>query len=194
MIVHNGQESLVIETPTGRLLPQQITQKSSAEWLGRRKMPAQESPLGLPARSRTSKCQRNSGNTMEKSQKSEEDGDGDITAHDHPSPPKWHVKILPIAPSRDLGSAASSPPAIVKLEAVFPLKASAEGNAMPSLSCNGGHSYFIIGQPPTAPSPKSPRPQASEGATSVDHEKTLQEFIDEWEYDAEAPGIEDKKS
>jgi hypothetical protein len=87
MIVHNGQE-LLVEAPTGILLPQQITQKSSTEPLGRRKTPAQESPLGLPARSRTPKFQGNSGNALEKSQKSEEEGEGDIIAHDQPSPPK----------------------------------------------------------------------------------------------------------
>jgi hypothetical protein len=192
MIVHDGQESLA-ETPMGRFLPQQITQNPSTERLGRRKTPAQESPLDSPNRSRTSKCQRSSDNALEKHQKNEEGREGDIFVRDQSSPPNWHVKILPIAPSRDIGSSASSLPALVKLEVVFPLRASAQGNSMPSLLYSGEPSYFVISRPPTDSSPRSPRLQASEESASVDHERNLREFIDEWEYDAEVPEVEDRK-
>lgn len=186
MIVHNGQESPV-EATSRTSLPQQVTHNSS-------KTPAQESPLGLPARPRTSKSQPNSETALKTPQKSEEESrEGDSAKHNHQSSPKWHVRILPISPSRDPGSAASSPPSLIRVEAVFPLQTSTEGNATCSLSYNGEPSYFLISQPPVDSSSGSPRLHASKEGTSVDNKKTLQEFIDEWEYDAEAPGVEDKK-
>lgn len=193
MIVHNGQDSPA-EFPARTLLPQQITQNSGTERLVRRKTPAHESPLGLPPRPGTSKSHQTSDTVLRTPQKSEGDGrEGDSGKHRQPSSPKWHVKILPIFPSRDLGSASSSPPAVIRVEAAFPLQASAKGNATCSLSYNGEPSYFLISQSPVDSSPGSPRLRAGKEGTSVDQEKTLQEFIDEWEYDAEAPGAEEKK-
>lgn len=189
MIVHNGQDSPV-EVTSRTSLPQQVTHNSSTERLVRHKTPAQGSPLSLP----TPKSHQNSETALKAPQKVEEEGrEGDSAKHNRSSSPQWHVRILPISPSRDLGSAASSPPALIRVEAAFPLQASAEGHATCALSYNGEPSYFLIGQPPMDSSPESPRLQASKEGTSVENKKTLQEFIDEWEYDAEAPDVEDKK-
>lgn len=192
MIVHNGQDASAgasMET----VLAQQIKQNARTERSGRRTTPAREFSLRSPAHYRPPISHQNSDIVAEKPQKSNEYQEGHTAAHHYSSRPKWQVRILPIASSRGQGSTTYSSPTLVKFEAVFPLKATAEGNTMPSLSYNGESSYFIIGQPPMDSSPESPFPQTVREETSIDHEKTLQDLIDEWEYDAVAPGVEDKK-
>lgn len=193
MIVHSGQESLV-EASTETCVPQQNTENPRHDRSGGCRTPAHESPHGSPTRSRTPKSHQNLDTVLERSQKTvDERLKGETTAANQPSPPKWHIRIVPVASSRDSGSPAPSSPTLMKLEAVFPLKASAEGNATSSLACNEEPSYIIIGRPPMDSSPESPRPQGHEEDTLVAQEKSLQEFIREWQYDAESPGLEEKR-
>lgn len=187
MIVHSGQESLV-ETPMEACVPQRNTENQRNERLGRRSTPAQESPQGSPVRSGTPK----SDTALKRPQKIDEEPlKGETAAANQPPPPKWHVKILPVVSSRDSGS--PTPSNLIRLEAVFPLKASAEGKSTSSPACDGEPSYIIIGRPPMDSSPESPRSRAHEEDILVSQRKSLQEFIDEWEYDAEAPEVEEKK-
>lgn len=194
MLVHNSQESSVGASMETVLAPQ-IKQNARTERSERRMTPAPEFLLRSPAHYRPPISDQNSDIAAEKLQKSDECQEGHTVAHNYSYRPKWHVRILPVASSRGRGrgSTTRSSPTLMKFEAVFPFKASAEGNVMPSLSYNGESSFFIIGQPPVDSSPESPRPQTVGEETSVDHEKTLQDLIDEWEYDAVAPGVEDKK-
>lgn len=194
MIVHNGQEPPVEASPE-ICVPQQIPGIPRNDGLGRRRTAAQGSPHGSPARSRTPKSHQNSDTALKRPQKIEEEHrEEDTTALARPSPPKWHVRILPVDTIQGSGSPTPSPPALMKLEAVFPLKACAEGNASSSLSYNGETSYIIIGRPPMDSSPESPRSRAGGEGVLTAQEKSLQDFIDEWEYDAEASGVEERTS
>lgn len=193
MIAHSGQESLVEASPE-YFVPQQNTESSRDDRSGRRSTLARESPQGSADRSKTPKSPRNSDNALRRPQKIEEGRlDGDITTTNQTSPPSWHIKILPVALSRDSGSPTPSSPALMKLEAFFPLKASAEDNVASSLPYNGEPSYIIIGRPPMDSSPGSPHPRSDEDEILVAQKKSLQQFIDEWECDAEAPGVEARK-
>ncbi|KAI7784889.1 hypothetical protein LA080_008920 [Diaporthe eres] len=193
MIVHSGQESLV-EASTETCVPQQNIENPRHDRPGRCRTPAHESPQGSPARSRTPKSHQNSDTVLKRSQKIEDERlKGEAAAANQPSPPKWHIRIVPVAPSRDSGSLTPSSPALMKLEAVFPLKISAEGNATSSLACNGEPSYILISRPPMDPSPDSLGPRADEEDILITQEKSLQEFIHEWQYDAESPAAEERK-
>ncbi|KAK7726116.1 hypothetical protein SLS63_007793 [Diaporthe eres] len=156
--------------------------------------PAHESPQGSPTRSRTPKSHQNSDTVLKKSQKIEgERSKGENTAANQPSPPNWHIRIVPVTSSRDSGSPAPSSPTLMKLEAVFPLKASTEGNATSSLECNGEPSCILISRQPMDSSPESPRPRVDGEDILAAQEKSLREIIHEWQYDAESPGVEERK-
>lgn len=192
MIVHSGQESLA-EASTETCVPQQTTARHDRS--GRCRTPTHESPQGSPARSRTPKSHQNSDTVLKRSQNIEDERlKGETAAANQPLPPKWHIRIIPVASSRDSGSPSPSSPALMKLEAVFPLKASAEGNATSSLGCNGEPSYILLSRSLMDPSPESSRPQADDGEDIlVAQEQSLQEFIREWQHDAESPGMEERK-
>lgn len=193
MIVHSGQESLAEASPE-YFVPQQNTEKPRNDRPGRRSTTARESPHGLADRSKTPKSPRNSDNALKRPQKIEEGRlDGEITAASPTPPPSWHIKILPVASSQDSGSPTPSSPALMKLEAFFPIKASAEDNVASSLPYKDEPSYIIIGRPPMNSSPGSPHPRSDEDEILVAQKKSLQQFIDEWEYDAGAPGLEERK-
>lgn len=196
MIVHNGQESPVGASPE-ICVPQQIPGNPRNDGLGRRMTPAQGSPHGSPPRSRTPKSHQNFDTALKRPQKIEEERrEEDTTALAQSPPPKWHVKIFPVGTTQGSDSPIQipSPPALMKLEAVFPLKACAEDNVSSSLSYNGETSYIIIGRPPMDSSPESPRSRDGGEGIPVAQERSLREFIDEWEYDAEAPGVEERTS
>ncbi|KAK7722294.1 hypothetical protein SLS64_000831 [Diaporthe eres] len=149
---------------------------------------------GSPTRSRTPKSHQNSDTVLKKSQKIEgERSKGENTAANQPSPPNWHIRIVPVTSSRDSGSPAPSSPTLMKLEAVFPLKASTEGNATSSLECNGEPSCILISRQPMDSSPESPRPRVDGEDILAAQEKSLREIIHEWQYDAESPGVEERK-
>lgn len=193
MILHSGQESLVEASPE-YFVTQQNTENPRIDRPGRRRTPARESPQGSPGRSRIPKSTQNSDNAPKFPKKIEEGPlEGEITAANQTPPPSWHVKIFPVASSRDPGSPAPSSPALIKLEALFPLQASAEDNFASSLPYNGEPSYIIFGRSPMDSSPGSPHPRSDEDKILVGQEKSLQQFIDEWEYDAEAPGVEERR-
>lgn len=193
MIAHSGQESLMEASPE-TCVPQQNTEIPRHDRSGRCRTPAHESPQGSPARSRTPKSHQNSDTVLKRSQKIEDEHlKGETTAANQTSPPKWHIRIVPVASSRDSGSPAPSSGTLVKLQAVFPLRASAEGNATSSLAYNGEPSCIITDRPPTDSSPESPRPRANEEGILVAQEKSLQEFIHEWQHDAESPGVEERR-
>lgn len=193
MIAHSGQESLV-EASTEICAPQQNTEDPRHDRSGRCRKPAHESPQGSPARPRTPKSHQNSDTVLKRSQKIEDEHlKGETTAANQPSPPRWHIRIVPVASSRDSGSPAPSSGTLVKLEAVFPLGSSAEGNTTSSLAYNGEPSYIITDRPPTDSSPESPRPRADKEDILVSPEKSLQEFIHEWQHDAESPGVEERR-
>lgn len=192
MIVHSGQESLV-EASMEPYAPEKIVENPRNDLLERRRTPAHGSLLGSPACSRTSPSNRNSDVAPKRPQQIEEERrKGDITAANQSPPPKWQVKVLPVASAQDLGSPTPSSPALMKIEAVFPLKTTTEGNATYPLAYNSEPSYIIIGRPSMGSSPESPRPRADEDVSDA-HEKSLQKFIDEWEYDAEAPAVEERR-
>lgn len=193
MIVHSGQESLV-DASTETSMPQQNTENPRNDWSGRCRTPAHESPQGSPTRSRTPKSHQNSDTVLKKSHKIEgERSKGEITAANQPSPANWHIRIVPVTSSRDSGSPAPSSPTLMKLEAVFPLKASTEDNVTSSVACNGEPSCILISRQPMDSSPESLRPRADGEDILAAQEKSLREFIHEWQYDAESPGVEDRK-
>lgn len=194
MIVHSGQVSLVEASPE-HFVPQQNTGNPRNDRSGRRSTNTRESPQGSAGRSKTPQTPRNSDNALKRPQKIEEGRlNGEIaTANQTSPPPSWHIKILPVVSSQDSGSPTPSSPALMKLEAFFPLEASAEDNAAPSLSYNGESSYIIIGRSPINSSPGSPHPRSDEDEILVAQKQSLQQFIDEWEYDAESPGVEGRK-
>lgn len=191
IVVHGGQDSLV-EASIETHVPEKNAENPRNELLGRHRTPAHKPPLVSPARPKTPKSHRNSDATPKRRQQTDEERrKGEATANRSP-PPKWQIKILPVASARYLDSPAPSSPALMKLEAVFPLKTTTKGNATSSLAYDSEPLYIIIGRAPMDSSPASPRPRADEDDISDAHEKSLQEFIDEWEYDAEAPGVEGK--
>lgn len=193
MIVHSGQVSLVEASPE-HFVPQQNTENPRNDRSGRRSTNTRESPQGSAGRSKTPQTPRNSDNALKRPQKIEEGRlNGEIATANQTSPPSWHIKILPVVSSQDSGSPTPSSPALMKLEAFFPLEASVEDNATPSLSYNGEPSYIIIGRSPINSSPGSPHPRSDEDEIPVAQKKSLQQFIDEWEYDAESPGMEGRK-
>lgn len=193
MIVHSGQKSLVDASPES-CVPQQDTEKPRNDPSERRRTLAHRSPQGSPGRSKTPKTPRNSDNALKRPRNFEEGRlNGEITTANQTSPPSWHIKILPVVSSQDSGSPTPSSLALMKLEAFFPLEASAEDNAAPSLSYNGESSYIIIGRSPINSSPGSPHPRSDEDEILVAQKQSLQQFIDEWEYDAESPGVEGRK-
>ncbi|KAL1848369.1 hypothetical protein Daus18300_013615 [Diaporthe australafricana] len=147
--------------------------------------PDQDLPQGSPAASDTA---------LQRPQKiKEERSEGEAVAVNQPSPPKGHVSILPVSVARDSSKRRPSSPAFLKFEAVFPLKAIAEGNAVASIVYNSEPSYIIIGTTPTSNSAESPLARAQQEGSPFPHEKSLREFIDEWDYDADAPGVEKKR-
>lgn len=193
MIVHSGQESLVDASPES-CVPQQDTEKARNDRSERRRTPAHKSSQGSPGRSKTPRTPRNSDNALNRPRKIEEGRlNGEIATANSTSPPSWHIKILPVVSSQDSGSPTPSSPALMKLEAFFPLEASAEDNAASSLSYNGEPSYIMIGRSLIDSSPGSPHPRSDEDEILVAQKKSLQQFIDEWEYDAESPGVEGRK-
>lgn len=194
MIVHSGQESLV-ESSTENFMAQQVTENPKNERLGRRRTPVEGLPQGSPAASRSPRSQRTSGTAPKRPQKIKEEHSGGeaMVATDHPSPPKWHVESLPVASARDSSKLNLSSPALMKFEAVFPLKGFAQSNAASSLAYNSESSYIIIGPVPMVKSAESPLSRDQEEDNPIPYEKSLQDFIDEWEYDAEASGSEEKR-
>lgn len=150
MIVHSGQVSLVEASPE-HFVPQQNTGNPRNDRSGRRSTNTRESPQGSAGRSKTPQTPRNSDNALKRPQKIEE--------------------------GRLNGEIAT--PALMKLEAFFPLEASAEDNAAPSLSYNGESSYIIIGRSPINSSPGSPHPRSDEDEILVAQKQSLQQFIDE---------------
>ncbi|KAJ0120241.1 hypothetical protein J7T55_001098 [Diaporthe amygdali] len=193
MIVHSGQESLV-EPLMEPFAPQQLIENPRNERLGRRSTPIHVSPQGSPTGFRTPKSHPNSDPALKRPQKIKGQSlEGDNMAANQSRPPKWHVKILPVASARKAGDSAHPAPALVKFEVVFPLRAFAESNATSSPAYNSEPSYIIIGRVPLDHSPESPGSSAEEEAAPAAHEKSLQEVIDEWECDAEAPGVKEKR-
>lgn len=190
MIVHSGHESLV-EASRETCVPRQNTENPRKERSRRRSTSANESPQGSPVRSGTPNFHWNSSTSLRRPQKVEEESRGVNTTS--ANQPKWQVRILPVASSRESGSPTAYSPALMKLEAVFPLEASAEGSAASSLVCKGEPSYIIIGRPPMESSTESPHPGADGDEILVAEEKSLQEFIDEWECDAGAPEVEERR-
>ncbi|CAN8105961.1 unnamed protein product [Discula destructiva] len=99
-------------------------------------------------------------------------------------PPKWHVRIVPIALNREAILPSSPPrtpaaPAFVKLEAVFPYRFFSEGNSAARWSGEG--SYIIIGRPPMDDYQSPLNPDEFEHEFGPATERSLRDFIDEWE-------------
>lgn len=99
-------------------------------------------------------------------------------------PPKWHVRIVPVAFNRDPILPSSpprtpAPPAFVKLEAVFPYRFFSDGNAA-ARWCGEG-SYIIIGRPPVDEHQSPLNLDECEQEFGPATERCLGDFIDEWE-------------
>lgn len=124
------------------------------------------------------------------------------------SPLRWHVRIVPVA----LGS-SSNTPALVKLEAVFPyrffLGRDRDGKTTAAAAATAGWSsegsYIIIGRPPVGlpdsrdagvdaelmEDSRDPLPREDyEHHFQVAHDRSLQDFIDQWEC-ADSSPVED---
>ncbi|KAI3400102.1 hypothetical protein diail_4332 [Diaporthe ilicicola] len=186
------QESLV-EPSTETLMPQQVTENPRNERLGGSRTPSQGLPQGSSAVSRSPRSHRASEPALKKPQKVEEKSEQHTSTANKTLLPKWHVKILPVTSAREPSNPTLSSPCLVEFEAVFPLKALAESNAASSLAYYSETSYITIGPAPIGPSPGSGRPRADEEIIQLSDEKLLQKFIDEWEYDAEASGVDESR-
>lgn len=117
------------------------------------------------------------------------------------SPPRWHVRILPVSLTprerNSLPPNTPASPAFVKLEAVFPYRFFANGRTATTTGWSSEGSYIIIGRPPLVAGTNtgmadSPPLQCEdfEHAFQTVHERSLQDFIDEWEYAAGTPAGE----
>lgn len=124
-------------------------------------------------------------------------GDDDTARNgeDHIPPSRWHVRIVPVPSPPSLGAPwSTSPPAFVKLEAVFPCRSSADDGAEPSPAWGGEGSYIIMGRPLADVYPGVSHFQ-DYGIGSRDvRGEMLQEYVDEWDdYAAEALGLGDAR-
>lgn len=127
------------------------------------------------------------------------------------SSPRWQVRIIPV-PSRPREPISCPPeisisPAVVKLEAVLPYRLFSDGNSAPE-GWGSEDSYIIIGPPPMVCAGTSPAagdtgvmeeknplgcPETERDFQTV-HDMSLQDLIDDWEYAAGTPEVEDAKS
>ncbi|KUI61045.1 hypothetical protein VP1G_08239 [Cytospora mali] len=96
-------------------------------------------------------------------------------------PCRWQARIIPIPCSPSSGSPPSTTPTFVKLEAIFPYKSFADGNAASPPGWSSEGSYTIIGQPLLDNAPGDPHFQDCGQDFQDVPEKSLQDYIDEWD-------------
>ena len=96
---------------------------------------------------------------------------------------RWNVKIVPVPRSPGPGSSPPTPPAFVKLEAVFPYRHFADNNAAssPAWTSSSEDSYIIIGRPAKDLRLGGSRLQDHGRGPQDVREKSRQEYIDEWD-------------
>ncbi|KUI72870.1 hypothetical protein VM1G_08450 [Cytospora mali] len=113
---------------------------------------------------------------------------------DQTLPCRWQVRIVPIPCFPSPGVPPSTTPAFVKLEAVFPYRFFADGNAASPPGRSSEGSYIIIGRPPLELHPGDPHSQDCGQDFQAVPEKSLQDYIDEWDdFAAGTPEVDDAR-